>query len=318
MTLFLSIILVLAFGWFVYAFPNLLAFTTAMAEWCQTIFLQCIEYLLIIKISFSWLGFIIVAAVFLYAVLKAAFMLFKTQRRIRNLPLVLPLAPLGEECGDVMIIKDDELKTAFTHGLLNPKIYLSSGLVNSLDSSELKAVYLHELHHKKRRDPLRFMLLSILRIAFSYIPISRFAENFIHSSAEAEADDAVVAEMKEPVSLAGAILKVARFNKQAAGQECKVRRNLILEHASIQGVGGSTEARIRRLIQGTEQRIALPAIKTIMASILMAAFLVLSLSLPLFASFPALVRCDTSHCNVHIDKLGKECRNHCKVSKHRH
>ncbi len=300
MILFIPIIAALVFGWIIYAFPNLLAFTTVVAQWCQSIFLQCLEYLLIIKISFLWLGFIIAAASFIYAVLKSAVTLIRTHMRIKNLPLI--------DCGDLLIIKDDKLKTAFTHGLFNPRIYISTGFVNELDNSELKAVYLHEMHHKNRKDPLRFFILSILRDTFFYIPINRFVEKFIHNRAEDIADDAVVAKMKEPISLAGALLKIAGFNKE-------VRSNVILQPASIAGFG-SPEARIRRLIEGRAEKIELPAIKTIATSIFMAVFLAISLSMPLFASFPPPGQCDTIHCDVHMNKLGKDCRNHCETSKH--
>ncbi|MBI5047903.1 MAG: M56 family metallopeptidase [Deltaproteobacteria bacterium] len=319
MILFIPIIVALAFAWLMYAFPQMLVFTATVAEWCQSLFLQCLEYLLIVKISFLWLGFGIVAAAFMYAFLKAAFMLIRTQRQIKNLPLA--------DYGDIMIIRDDKLKTAFTHGFFNPKIYISRGLINSLDSSEFQAVYLHELHHKNRKDPLKLFILSILRDAFLYIPISRFFAEFMHSKAEAAADDAVVAKMKEPISLAGALLKIAGFNNEIrpapAGskqesQESEARSNVILQPASINGFG-STEARIKRLIQETEERVNLPAIKTSIVSILISGFLAMSLTMPLFISFPAIGQCDTSHCAVHMNKLGKDCQSHCETSqKHSH
>ena len=298
MILFIPIIGALVLAWLIYAFPHLLAFTATVAEWCQSLFLQCLEYVLIIKISFLWVGFIVVAASFLYAVSKAFFVLIKTYRQIKNLPVA--------GYGDVIVIKDDKLKTAFTHGLFNPKIYISTGLINTLDTSELQAVYLHEMHHKKYKDPLRLLILSIARDTFSYIPISNFFKSLIHSKTEAKADDAVVAAMKEPISLAAALLKVAGFN-----------RNVVMaQPASINGFG-SIERRIKRLIQGADEKIQPPAIKTIITSICIAGFLMLSLSLPLFASFPA-GRCDTSHCAVHMNKLGKDCQSHCELSKHMH
>jgi len=298
MILFIPIIVALVFAWLIYAFPQMLVFTATVAEWCQSLFLQCLEYVLIIKISFLWVGFIVVATAFLYAVSKAVFVLIKTHRQIKNLPVA--------DYGDIMIIKDDKLKTAFTHGLFNPKIYISTGLINTLDTFELRAVYLHEMHHKKYKDPLRLLILSIIRDAFSYLPISNFFKNLLHSKTETKADDAVVAAMKEPISLAAALLKVAGFNKDV----------VMAQPASINGFG-SIEGRIKRLIDGTDEKIQPPAIKTIITNICIAGFLVLSLSIPLFASFPT-ERCDTSHCAVHMNKLGKDCQSHCELSKHVH
>ena len=298
MILFIPVIFILTAAWFSYGFPRLIIFTETLAEWCQSLFLQCLEYLLIIKTFFLWFGFIVLSAWFVYAVFKAFFTLLKANRQVKKLPL---------SCyGDIVVIKDDKLKTAFTHGLLRPKIYISAGLIHSLDKSELKAVYLHELHHKNRKDPLRFFILSIVKDTFFYIPVKGFIERIIHARIEAEADDAAVMEMKEPLSLAAALLKIAGFNNGM----------LMLQPASINGIG-SVENRIRRLVDEKEEKVKPPSAKAIITSIFISGFLMLSLAFPLFASFPDAGRCDMNHCDIHKIKLGNDCHNHCEVSDHR-
>ena len=296
---FISVVLVLAFGWFLYGFPYVLAFTAGLLEWCQSLLLQCLEYLIIAKVFLVWLGIIIVTGSFIYALLKASLTSFRAYRQVKRLPLA--------DYKDIVIIKDNNLIAAFTHGFFRPKIYMSAGLINSLINSELKAVYLHELHHKNRKDPLRFFILSILRDAFFYIPISRFIERFLYDRMEVAADDAAVAGMKEPFSLAAAILNISGFNNEMH----------MLQPASIGG-SGSTEWRIRRLIEGAEERVKLPPIKTLAGSIFISAVLTFSLVFPLFASFPEPGHCDTDHCAVHMEKLGKGCQTHCEVSEHKH
>lgn len=299
MILFIPVVFILTAVWFFYGFPRLIIFTEALAEWCQSLFLQCLEYLLIIKTFFLWFGFIVLSVWFVYAVFKAFFTLFKANRQVNKLPL---------SCyGDIVVIKDDKLKTAFTHGLLWPKIYISAGLINSLDKFELKAVYLHELHHKNRKDPLRFFILSIAKDTFFYIPVKGFVERIIRTRIEAKADDAAVMEMKEPLSLAAALLKIAGFNNDM----------LMFQPASINGIG-SVEKRIRRLVDEKEERVKPPSAKAIITSIFISGFLMLSLAFPLFASFPNGGRCDTNHCDVHEIKLGKDCHNHCDVKEHKH
>ena len=308
MFLFIPIIFILTAAWFSYGFPRLISFTEALTEWCQSLFLQCLEYFLIIKTFFLWFGFIVLSAWFAYAVFKAFFTLLKAGRQIKKLPL---------SChGDITVIKDDKLKTAFTHGLFQPKIYISAGLINSLDNSELKAVYLHELHHKNRKDPLRFFVLSIIRDTFFYIPLKGFAERIIHTRIEAEADDAAVKEMKEPISLAGALLKIAGFNNVIPGYLYRGKDMPMFQPASITGIG-SVENRIKRLVEGKGEKIKLPSAKAIATSIFISCFLMLSLVFPLFASFPDAGRCDMDHCDARIIKLGKDCHNHCDVSDHR-
>src|SRR3989304_4298224 len=242
---FISAVLILAFGWFLYGFPYVLAFTAGLLEWCQSLLLQCLEYLIIAKVFLIWLGIIIVTGSFIYALLKASLTSFRAYIQVKHLPLA--------DYKDIVIIKDNNLTAAFTHGFFRPKIYMSAGLVNSLSNSELKAVYLHEMHHKNRKDPLCFFILSILRDTFFYIPLSRFIERFLYDRMEV-----------------------------------------------------------------AEERVKLPPIKTLARSIFISAVLTFSLVFPLFASFPEPGHCDTDHCAVHMEKLGRSCQTHCEVSEHRH
>ncbi|MBI3755676.1 MAG: hypothetical protein HY265_05910, partial [Deltaproteobacteria bacterium] len=139
-------------------------------------------------------------------------------------------------------------------------------------------------------------------------PIAKFMQGLIHKYVEKTADNAVVRKMNEPLSLAGAIVKIAKFHKE----------NMMLQPVSINGYG-SPEARIRRLVEGKDETVQLPGRKTIAASIVMAGFLAASLAMPLFASFPDAKQCDTSHCDMHKDKLGKDCQKHCKnMKQHEH
>lgn len=311
--LFVPAMFILTTIWFSFAFPRLITFTEILAQWCESIFFLCLDYFLIIKTFFLWFGFIVLSVCLAYAVFKAFFRLLITCRQINKLPL---------SChGNITIIKDDNLKTAFTHGLLQPNIYISSGLINSLDNFELNAVYLHELHHKKRKDPLRFFILSILRDTFFYIPIKGFIERVVYTRVEAEADDAAVSKMLEPISLASALLKVARFNnpplylQQGWEWVGEGKEMLMFQPASIKGIG-SIENRIKRLIEGKVEKVKLPSVKEIISSIVISGFILLSLAFPLFAFFPDIGGCDTNYCDIHKNKLGEDCEKHCELSNH--
>ncbi len=52
------------------------------------------------------------------------------------------------------LIIEDERPQAFCAGLFNPRVYVSSGAVASLDETALDVVLAHESHHARRRDPL--------------------------------------------------------------------------------------------------------------------------------------------------------------------
>lgn len=49
---------------------------------------------------------------------------------------------------------------SFCAGLIQPKIYVSKGLVDTFSEKELKAVLAHESHHAKSYDPLKSLIIS--------------------------------------------------------------------------------------------------------------------------------------------------------------
>ncbi len=291
----LIIVLSLAFGlsaWAAYGLPELLSATHTIAEFCQSIFVRCLGYIEIFKVLFLWSGAATLIAGLAYGSFKGTAGLLRTNKAIKKLPL-------KKRDGSLILIDDNLSRTAFTHGFLRPKIYISKGLLNGLERDELKAVFLHELYHKKRFDPLRFFLISFLKDSFFYIPVIRHFINNIRIRKEHEADDAAAASFRDKLNLAGALIKVASHNKFAVNS------------ASITG-GSPVSARVRRLAEGKEASLPLPGMRAIALSIIVTVFLTLSLSLPLSAANTAAKKeCSTNHCSAHMDKLGKSCKTHC-------
>ena len=68
------------------------------------------------------------------------------------------------------LVIDGERPQAFCAGLLNPRVYVSSGAVASLDDTALDAVLAHEAHHARRRDPLRLAVGRVLGRALFFVP----------------------------------------------------------------------------------------------------------------------------------------------------
>lgn len=68
------------------------------------------------------------------------------------------------------LVINDERPQAFCAGLLNPRVYVSSGAVASLDDTALDAVLAHEAHHARRRDPLRLAVGRVLARALFFVP----------------------------------------------------------------------------------------------------------------------------------------------------
>ena len=286
-------------GWLVSGHSALIALTYEVAEFCQSLMVQCVEFFEILRVLFLWLGGAVLMAGFLSAIVKGVCGLVKTRRAMGRLPL-------KRAAGSIVLIDDTGSGAAFTHGLVRPRIYLSRGLIRSLTHDELKGVFLHELHHKRRYDPLRFFLLTFVKDAFFYLPVARYLALYVRTRSEGAADDAAVAGMKEPYSLAGALIKVARANTLKG----------VFATASIRGSGGdgSVEARITRLIRGTALSPDGPGARSIVVSVLVTALILFSFSLPLVTGPFSFKECSTDHCTLHADRLGVECKSHCSVS----
>lgn len=276
--------------WVGYALPGVAAATGGVLDLCQSFFVRCLEYIELARIFFLWFGIAVIASGFAYASFRAALNLFKARGAISNLPV-------RRRTGSIILI-DDKGSFAFTQGLFFPKIYISKGLLEGLDRDEAKAVFFHELHHRRNYDPLRFFLLSFIKDAFFYLPALRHAVAQIRLKKEHEADDAA-SSAKGSLALSSALVKVARFNHRMTFQA----------HASIHG-GLSVTGRIKRLIEGTEARFPMPPFKATALSASIAFVLALSLAWPIGAAVGPK-QCTTKHCKTHIDKLGKDCRAHC-------
>jgi Zn-dependent protease with chaperone function len=89
------------------------------------------------------------------------------------------------------LVIDDERPRAFCAGLLNPRVYVSSGAVASLDETALDAVLAHEAHHARRRDPLRLAVGRVLARALFFVPglaeLVRRQQNLAELSADESA-----------------------------------------------------------------------------------------------------------------------------------
>jgi len=96
---------------------------------------------------------------------------------------------------------------AFCFGLLNPAICLSTGLIEALTDRELKAVLLHEEHHRRHYDPLRTLLADVAVALLFFLPAAAEWRNLFHIATELAADRHAV-RLADRFSLAGALHKL--------------------------------------------------------------------------------------------------------------
>ena len=276
-----------------YAFPSVLTLTTGALEACQTLLVRCVELAVVAKLFFFWSGGLLLSGGLLYASFRAIKNILAARRALS----ALPIKRIG---GSVALIIDPSLKTAFTFGLLKPRIYISTGLLRGLEKDELRAVFFHELRHKRGFDPLRFLLIGFIKDAFFYLPAIKHLASFARLKKEHEADDAAVSSLGEPLSLASAMIKVAK------------------EGALYAALADNTEqvtGRVRRLLEGQEARPRVPA-KALGVSLALSGALLLALSMPIYAA-PQAHECSLKKCETHVN-IVKGCKEHCAARQVHH
>ncbi len=262
-----------------------------LVEWCRSVVEGCLPYLSADIILFWFSGGLIVAG-FIYATVKNTAGLLRGYWRIKSFPIHHTTGS-----SSVVLIKDDSLAVAFTQGLLRPRIYISTGLMKSLSREELLGVVYHEMHHKRRKDPLRILGLSFMKDALFYLPVGRYLEKRILRLKEFEADRTAALRLESPVPIARALLKLKESfilrqpgGAYITGYELKER---------IDGLLGRTT----HIVHGR------PSAGFLIKNMVIVVMLLAGLLMPVFATED--YTCTTKHCTHHMEKLGKVCETHC-------
>ncbi len=277
---------------------HLVGLTVELMEWCKSLFELCLSYLMLVEVGAIWVATTIIVSGLIYASALALHRLIKGRMAIRKLDIT--------ECGSLLrVINDETLKVAFTYGFLRPRIYLSRGLIRGLSREELKAVVLHESHHRRMRDPLGLFIASFIVDALVYLPIGDYLKQRLKHLKELSADKAVVEKTRDPLTLAGALVKVAEAANSKSGLT-------VAQAASING-HSSIEARVRRLL-GEKENVVLPGIKSVACSISVAIVLGISAMLPISTATLDGESCTIKHCKAHshLKAIGEECKTHCE------
>lgn len=157
------------------------------------------------------------------AVHRQSRLLRKGRVAVRSLPSRRPIRrervhQIAADLGvleSVRVLVGPTPNPAFTAGLFRSRIYLSEVLERDLPLPELEAVLRHEVHHLRRRDPLRTLVLATLADVFFWLPMVREAASRSIARIEFAADDA--ARSVGDVVLAGAILRIAEISARPTG-----------------------------------------------------------------------------------------------------
>jgi Zn-dependent protease with chaperone function len=181
-------------------------------------------------------------------------------RHVRELELELP-PTLVEAAGRIglsgrLSLVDSEDSFSFAYGVVNPRVAISRGLLESASPVELDAVLEHERYHVRNLDPLKVLLARALPPAFFYLPVLGNLRGRYIAGRELAADRrAVQACGHKP--LAGALLKVVRGPHWPE-----------LQAAAAIGGPELLDVRIAQLEQGREPPIERLSMRAILLSLL--------------------------------------------------
>lgn len=131
------------------------------------------------------------------------------RRSTRPLPNRLAAAAQAVGLAGRLDLIETPSPLAFVHGLLQPRVWVSTGLVDQLAPAELDAVLRHEWVHLARRDPLRTLLGQGLATTLCWLPLARDLAAHVPVACEVEADAAVTRQRPDGrIALARALGKL--------------------------------------------------------------------------------------------------------------
>ena len=101
--------------------------------------------------------------------------------------------------------------SAFCFGFKNPKIYISTGLIQILSETELEAVLRHERYHLENKNVLMLFFASITQSLFPFFPIISDISRSYRIQQEIAADESVIKGMQNPESLISVLGKLVTY-----------------------------------------------------------------------------------------------------------
>jgi hypothetical protein len=143
-----------------------------------------------------------------------------------------------------LVLRQDDCRCGLLRDELQPRIYIGDELLESLDADELRAVMLHEEHHRRTRGPLRAASLEAWIALFGRAaPIHAVLMDRL-TDLEEEADADALRRGARAPALASALLKadpsLAAGASFAAAADQRLRTLLAL-------AGGAAEIDASRL-----------------------------------------------------------------------
>ena len=176
-------------------------------------------------------------------VLRTAIFVRSLRRRlVVPLPSSVTVAARATGLTGELDLVDAPQRLAFAHGFVLPRVCISTGLVDRLDPSELRAALGHERVHVTQRDPLRAHVGHGMAPMLFWLPLARALNARVQVAGEVEADAVVARRLDGRMTLARALGKLLSVSpKKGTGQPY-----------AISGLT-ATERRIDAFLRGKSQ-----------------------------------------------------------------
>lgn len=110
-----------------------------------------------------------------------------------------------------IIILQDDKPFAYCFGILNPKIFITTGLIAMTDKKELEIVLRHEKYHLEHRDSLILLLAMFVESLFPFLPTIKDIIRIYKTDRELLADQAAIKEETDKRSLSSVLTKLLQY-----------------------------------------------------------------------------------------------------------
>lgn len=107
-----------------------------------------------------------------------------------------------------LVVFEAPVATAFTAGLIRPRVFVSTAALDLLTTDEIEAVLLHERAHMQHSDPLRMTLARLIASLLFFLPLADELRCRFETAKELEADRAVLEAQRRVAPLAGALVRL--------------------------------------------------------------------------------------------------------------
>lgn len=180
-------------------------------SWLKSIGLSSLQYALDLLVIMTLLFTI-------WKIVSQMIHSFRLKRKLEQYKEINLTSKVNQKCHsnqEDFIVISHPMPVAITMGFIQPKIVLSTGLMNLLTENELSAVISHEYYHYKNRDPLKVFFLTLCASAMWYIPILKWFMQQYRIIQEVLADEFAIREQETSLHLGSALLKMLKVGKQA-------------------------------------------------------------------------------------------------------